>query len=242
MDYAILQSFTYIIGILYIVIRMGKECNLRKRLLFAVIIAISISVFARLCWALENIKYFMTGVYDITNIINPFKGGLKIIGVLIGAVIGVLILRKLFKEHAQAITNASIEAMFLTAGYTKLVCTIKGECCLGKPTNLPWAISYPNHNIYNLHPTACYELITWWGCFLLLHILRNKVKPDSSRMCFVVALYVAIRLCVLEGLYAGAQFFGNLKFRIIYLSIIIICLVVIFINDYKNRKNKVENK
>ena len=52
MDYAILQSFTYIIGILYIVIRMGKECNLRKRLLFAVIIAISISVFARLCWAL----------------------------------------------------------------------------------------------------------------------------------------------------------------------------------------------
>lgn len=237
MEYVILQSLTYIIGVLYVMLGIGKNCSIKRRIISALVIALSISFFARIFWAIENYNYFATGVYSIGKIFEFKIGNFKIIGVMIGALVGMFALCKIYKENARSIMNASIEAMFLTAGYTKLVCAIMGECCLGKRTSVPWAISYPERNMHNLHPTAAYEVITWWICFALLHILKDKVKPDSSRISFCVFIYVAVRFFILEGLYAHTPFMGNIKARIIYSTIIVICIVVIAFNTYKNKKN-----
>lgn len=241
MQYVILQSITYIIGIMYITLGLGKNISVKRKIASALAIALSITFFARIFWAIENINYFITGVYKINKIFEPRIGNFKIIGVMVGAIIGVLVLCMIYKKDSKKIMNTSIEAMFLTAGYTKLVCTIMGECCLGKVTSMPWGISYPDRNMYNLHPTALYEVITWWTCFALLHILKNKIKPDLSRISFVVFLYVAIRFFILEGLYADTPFLGNIKARIIYPTIIIICIVIISINTWKKGERKNED-
>ena len=237
MKYVILQSLTYIIGVIYILL-FTRKCSFWKRLVSAIVVAINITFFARVFWAIENWRYFSTGVYKISTLFELTIGNFKIIGVLIGALIATFILCKIFKNEARSIRNASVEAMFLTAGYTKLVCTIMGNCCLGKECSMPWAISYPKINLYNLHPTALYEVITWWTCFILLHVLKDKVKPDSSRISFAVFLYVATRFFIIEGLYATSVFMGNIRARVIYSTIILICIGIISFNTYKE---KIEN-
>lgn len=232
-----LQSFTYVIGVLYIVIALDKNCSIKKRIISAIVVALCITFFARLFWMVENFHYFKTGIYSWTKLFEFRIGNFKIIGVLIGALVGTLILCKLFKENARSIANSSVEAMFLTAGYTKVVCTIMGNCCFGKTTTMPWAISYPEINLFNLHPTALYEVLVWWFCFALLHIFKNKIKPDSTRISFAILIYTAMRFFVLEGLYRDTPFLGNLKARIIYPTIIMIVLGIIAYNSYKDKKN-----
>ena len=236
----VLQAFTYVIGVLYILIGLDKNCSLKKRIVCAIVVALCITFFARVFWAIENFKYFETGIYNWTKLFELRIGNFKIIGVLIGALVGTLILCLMFKKNARSIANASVEAMFLTAGYTKVVCTIMGNCCLGKPTTVPWAISYPEINIHNAHPTALYEVIVWWTCFALLHILKNKVKPDSTRFSFAILIYAATRFFILEGLYRNTPFLGNIKARIIYPTIIILTLIIIGYNSYKEKKGKLK--
>lgn len=243
MKYVVLQGLTYVIGVIYILF-FTKKCSFIKRLISAITVAIGITFFARVFWAIENYKYFVTGVYDLSTIFQLTIGNFKIIGVLVGALVATFILCKIFKNEAKSIMNASVEAMFLTAGYTKVVCTIMGDCCLGKSCSMPWAISYPKINLYNLHPTALYEVITWWTCFILLHVLKDKVKPDSSRISFAVFLYVATRFFIIEGLYATSVFMGNIRARVIYSTIILICIGIISFNSYKEKKENMskENK
>lgn len=155
-----------------------------------------------------------------------------------------LILCKKYKNDRKIIINTTIEALFLAAGYTKVVCTIVG-CCVGKPTTMPWAISYPTYQIYNVHPTTLYEVITWWTGFILLHVLKRKIKNDSTRISIVVMFYVIVRMFILEGLYSETQFMGSITARIIYFTIIAICLTIIGINYCKNKKinaNEIKNK
>ncbi len=238
----ILQAFTYVIGVLYIVIGLDKSCSLKKRIICALVVALCITFFARLFWIIENFTYFETGIYNWTKLFELRIGNFKIVGVLVGALVGTFILCKIFKENARSIANASVEAMFLTAGYTKVVCTVMGNCCLGKPTTLPWAISYPEVNLHNMHPTALYEVIVWWTCFALLHIFKNKIKSDTTRISFAVLIYAAMRFFILEGLYKDTPFLGNIKARIIYSTVILIALGVIAFNSYKEKKKKEQIK
>ena len=233
-----LQAFTYVIGVLYIMIGLDKNCSFKKRIISAVVVALCITFFARLFWVIENFKYFSTGIYGLEKLFEVKIGNFKIIGVLVGALVGTCILCKIFKENARSIANASVEAMFLTAGYTKVVCTIMGNCCFGKPTTLPWAISYPAINMHNMHPTALYEVIVWWSCFAFLHIFKKKIKPDSTRISFAILLYTAIRFFILEGLYKDTPFLGSIKARIIYPIIIMITLGIIAYNSYKEKQIK----
>ena len=52
----------------------------------------------------------------------------KISGVLLGGIVGVILLRKIFPKYKSEITNTIIEATFLGAGVTKLEC-FGINCC-----------------------------------------------------------------------------------------------------------------
>lgn len=237
MAYGDLQIFSYLVVSLYLFFALRKKCKLKTVIISILIICVSITAFARLFWVLENYKDFASGKYDISDIFKLKLGAFKIIGVLIGAVVGTVILSKIFKNDKKAIIDASTEAMFLGAAYTKVVCTIVG-CCLGKKTNMPWAISYPERKIFNLHPTTLYEVIVWLGGFALLHLLKNKIKNDSSRISIAVIYYVLLRMFVLEGLYLDGRFLGSPVSRIVYLIVIAICLAIIIKNKKKASKDE----
>ncbi|MBI4470228.1 MAG: prolipoprotein diacylglyceryl transferase [Acidobacteria bacterium] len=80
-------------------------------------------------------------------------------------------------------------------------------CCWGKPTTLPWGVSFPEagHAFVGvpvgipLHPTQIYESILAFGLFLLLMRLR-RVKRFDGQVLLVYLIGYAILRFVLEFL------------------------------------------
>lgn len=224
MSYDDLQIFSYLIVTLYLLFSLRKKCKLKTIIVSIVVINVCITIFARLFWVLENYRYFISGDFGIDDVLRLKLTGLKIIGVLIGDIVGIAILSKIYKQDKRHIINSGVEAMFLGAAYTKIVCTVCGVCCLGKVIENPW------FGIYTRHLTALYEVIVWLIGFFLLHLLKNKTEKDSTRISIVVIYYVIIRMFILEGLYEGGIFLGSLTSRIVYCLVIAICLGIIIIN------------
>lgn len=60
-----------------------------------------------------------------------------------------------------------------SVGIGRLACFV-GGCCYGTPTNLPWAIVFPDIDSQPRHPTQIYEAAFHLVCAVVLHQLRER--------------------------------------------------------------------
>lgn len=236
MQYDILIVIAFIISIIYMMFRSRKKVQIKQKVISLLIVVFCAVIFARIFWVIEKIEYFLSGIYNISEALEFGIGKFKMIGVLVGTIIGMLWVSKIYKDSSKDIRNVVIEGMFLFAALAKFVCAIKGVCCFGKETGIDFGISYPDKNMFNLFPTAYIEASVLFSCFLVLHILKRKIESDQIRISFVFSIYMLIRICLLEGLYANTPIFGDIKDRVIYFIMIISCLVIICINERKYKK------
>ena len=96
-------------------------------------------------------------------------------GFILGG-IGILIFLKINK--LPILEFLDILAPFVPIGqvFGRLGCFLAG-CCYGTPSNLPWAVVFPN-TLYpphiRVHPTQLYEMIIYFTISVLLLRLKNK--------------------------------------------------------------------
>ena len=220
-------KFAYLTLALYILIvgmqRFKKE-KLKTAIISIIIVSACLTVGARIVY------YIQSSSKDLEILFSWDLSGFKISGCLFGGLVGILILMKIFKEEKRNILNTVIEGMFLCGGVAKVGCFING-CCIGKPTVLPWGVSYPEHGWYDLHPVQLYEAFTLWIGLIVLLELKDIVK-DNTRISIAILVYFILRIFVIEGLYSGGQFMGNTKMRIIYFISMLVCVFFI-IKDKK---------
>lgn len=68
-------------------------------------------------------------------------------------------------------------------GIGRIGCFLSGDGDYGKPTSLPWGISFPNGVVpttERVHPAPLYELIIWCAIGALLWHMGNKALPSSK--------------------------------------------------------------
>ena len=81
----------------------------------------------------------------------------------------------------------------------RLGCLFNG-CCFGTPTTLPWGLVYTDPMSFGFNggipdqPTVAYEIIYCLIIFVVLMLLRKKLKPDGSLFILYLALYAVWRL------------------------------------------------
>jgi len=230
-------KFAYLTIGLYLLI-MGlvryKKNKIKLSLISVVVILSFITIFARIVW------YINAQPGDLRYLFALKLNNFKIAGAFIGGLVGLFILMVFFKKERRNLINTVIEGMFLVGGVAKAGCFISG-CCLGKKTTLPWAVSYPEQGLYDLHPVQLYEALTWLIGLILLLQLKDKVK-DKTRICISILVYIIIRMFIIEGLYSGGQFFGGPKMCIIYILAILVCVAIIVYDNrrlFKNEKEEV---
>ncbi len=232
MTYGDMAIFAYVIVALYLFFALRKKCKLSTVIVTIIVILTGITVFCRLFWIVDNIDKFKEGVYGLKDVFLMELTGFKIIGVLLGAIAGTVVLSKIYKEDKQYIINASTESLFLGAAYTKILCTAFGECCFGDIIEPAW------FGVYGRHMTALYEVFVWLIGYTLLVSLKGRVKNDFTRISISVIFYILVRMFILEGLYEGAQFMGSWPFRIIYGSIVAFCTYGIIKRNKKEKSHK----
>ncbi|MCK4591240.1 MAG: prolipoprotein diacylglyceryl transferase, partial [Candidatus Latescibacteria bacterium] len=112
----------------------------------AVVIMIAAIVGSRLWYVVYHINEFKGHWFDI---VNPFQdghigiAGLSMIGGVVLAILASLVYAWMKKWSFVALGDAIAPSFLLGAGIQRLGGCFLNGCCFGKPTDLPWAVSFP---------------------------------------------------------------------------------------------------
>jgi phosphatidylglycerol---prolipoprotein diacylglyceryl transferase len=101
-----------------------------------------------------------------------------------GLIVGILALlwqARVYKLGALQMLDLSAPAAAVGYGVGRLGCLISGDGDYGKPTKLPWGMSFPNGLVptfQKVHPTPIYELL---GALFIAWILWRRGSPEKPR-------------------------------------------------------------
>ena len=155
--------------------------------------------------------------------------GLTIYGAVLGAALGVWIYCKITKTKMGYIVDLLAPGIIIAQAIGRVGCLLNG-CCYGTPTTLPWGLVYTDPQSFGFnggiptHPTVVYEIIYCVIVFVVLLILRKKLKPDGSLFALYLTLYAVWRLGI-DFLRDGTPFlFGLHQAQVV--SIIVLLITV----------------
>ena len=166
------------------------------------------------------------------------SGGVWYGGLLTGVTAGIFY-SKYIKISVLRLLDFFAPLIMLGLGISRFGCFLSG-CCYGRPTNMPWAVTFTNAIAHRmqpdlpyvpLHPTQLYEA---FGCFVLAVILfllylHKKFEGQVIFMLFILyglfRSYIEIyrgdfRGSIFNGLLSTSQFIGlatALIFAIVYI-------------------------
>jgi phosphatidylglycerol:prolipoprotein diacylglycerol transferase len=139
----------------------------------------------------------------------------------------------LLRKHlpTRAIADAAAPGIALGQAIGRLGCLSAG-CCYGKPTHMPWGITFTNPYAYDnvgvplnipLHPTQIYESVGTFCLFLFLLWRLNKKHLPGQIILEYLGIYAILRFViefyrndergsVFYGLLSTSQFIAILTF------------------------------
>jgi len=189
--------------------RKGYDPELIYDLLFYVMLAGIVG--ARLYYVLvSNPVYFLQHPLDIVAI---WRGGLALHGGLLGGLLAGIWFCKKRRLAFWSFADLLTPSVMLGQAVGRGACTLNG-CSYGKPTSLPWAITFTNpaaqapHNI-PLHPTQFYEMATDLLIFAILWNFRKRTRFDGQLFLTYAIVYAVARF-VLEFFRGDSLQFGGL--------------------------------
>jgi phosphatidylglycerol---prolipoprotein diacylglyceryl transferase len=101
-----------------------------------------------------------------------------------GLIVGILTLlwqARVYKLGSLQMLDLAAPAASVGYGVGRLGCLVSGDGDYGKPTSLPWGMSFPNGLVptyQKVHPTPIYEL---FGALFIAWILWRRGGPDKPR-------------------------------------------------------------
>jgi phosphatidylglycerol:prolipoprotein diacylglycerol transferase len=159
--------------------------------LIAAVAAVTGVIGARVFYVLGNLRSFYGNwgqLFDLNMRGLVFYGGLAL------AVPSCLLLVRWMKLPLGAVSDAVGLAMPLSLAIARVGCFLNG-CCGGKPSSLPWAVTFPGSST-PVHPTQLYEMILDLAAFAFLLWARKRQHRDWDLFLLSLACYGMIRFVV----------------------------------------------
>jgi phosphatidylglycerol:prolipoprotein diacylglycerol transferase len=176
----------------------------------------------------SNFEYYSENFREIFSLSTLRSPGVYYGGLLLAlAAAGLYI----FKKKLPTLVVADIAAPGIALGQaiSRLGCLSAG-CCYGKPTTLPWGITYRNQYSYDtvgvplnvpLHPTQIYDMVGALALFAFLTWRLSKKHVVGQIILEYLALFACLRFVieffrdddrgfVLYGLLSTSQFIAIL--------------------------------
>jgi len=118
--------------------------------------------------------------YGLDSLKDFFSGaGLVWYGGLIGGTIAVVVTIKLKHQPILPIIDLIAPLPILGYAFGRMGCFLSGDGDYGPPSDLPWAMAFPNGTVpttERVHPTPLYEIIMSLIAFAYLWKIRKKTR------------------------------------------------------------------
>jgi phosphatidylglycerol---prolipoprotein diacylglyceryl transferase len=124
-------------------------------------------------------------------------------GAVIGGFAALVLLARHYKMNILLMLDVASPAAAVGYGVGRIGCLVSGDGDYGKPTSLPWGMSFPNGLVpttQRVHPTPIYELI---GALVIAYVLWRigahavgKLRPAGEVFGYYLILTGAARFLV----------------------------------------------
>lgn len=131
------------------------------------------------------------------------RGGLVFYGGLIGASIAFAAYALKRRLPTWTLADSLAPSVALGHAFGRMGCLMNG-CCYGKPSDLPWAIRFPETHATHpqlLHPTQIYETLLNLALYAALVMLFRKRRFDGQVFAAYLMSYAVLR--AFTGLFRG---------------------------------------
>ena len=192
--YGALLATAFLLAI-YLAMRNAEREGVKSEFIadLGIIIILSSIVGARL---------FYIVFYDLENTLdNPRQlltlqqTGLVFYGGLIFAAGAGIAYCRVKKASIPVILDITAPSIALGQAVGRIGCFMSG-CCYGKPTLLPWAVTFP-HLSHARHPTQIYESLVTFAIFLTL-LWYAKRKTAAGQVAWLYLILYAVARFFLE--------------------------------------------
>jgi len=147
---------------------------------------------SRIIYVLLNLKKYNS----FLDIFEFQKGGLSWHGGLLGGILAILIYCWIKKYNPFKALDLLMTPTIFGLGIGRIGCFLNG-CCYGKPTSVPWAMTFPAHkHPIPVHPTQLYEMILDFVVFFFLLYWWKKRKFNGENSLMMLGLYSVVRFAV----------------------------------------------
>lgn len=245
-SYGIMTAVGFTMGLLYALYE-AKRNKIKPELILDISFWFIIAsiVGARILFIIVEWDYYRTKPLDIFKI---WEGGLVFFGGIILATITGIIYLKVKKQPVLLVADIFAPALPLGETFGRWGCFLAG-CCYGKPTSLPWGLSFPSlvgkpwvvsSSIgVHIHPTQLYSSGAAFLVFLITQVVKRKKPYDGFLMLLTFLLYSIERFII--------EFFrGDERGWVVhnyistsqFISLIVISLCLFFIYYFKKKPEK----
>jgi phosphatidylglycerol:prolipoprotein diacylglycerol transferase len=101
----------------------------------------------------------------------------------VGGAVTVLVIVWVKKHPLAKVVDAFGPALAVSYIFGRIGCFLSGDGCYGKPSDLPWAMSFPNGMVpttARVHLTPLYEVVLTLGIFYVLKRMEWRSAPAGS--------------------------------------------------------------
>lgn len=217
--YGLLVATGLLVGI-YTASRFAPRAGVERELVWnlGVYMALAGLVGARILMVLFEWRYFASNPREFFSSVAFYAGGVWYGGLLFAVSIAVWYV---FRHSLSFTTLGDVYAPGVALGHSigRLGCFAAG-CCWGKPTNLPWAVTFINPYSARivgvplgvpLHPTQLYEAAAEGVIFALLVLLWRRRSFPGQVFAGYLMLYAVARFVIefFRGDPRGGFYFGD---------------------------------
>ncbi|TAK12710.1 MAG: prolipoprotein diacylglyceryl transferase [Acidobacteria bacterium] len=217
-SYGVLLAAAYLAGLQLAVVR-ARHAGLdsAKVMDFGIYLIIAALVGAKLMLVVVDFPYYRANPKEILSLARA--GGVFYGGLIAALVVGLLLVRR-YKLPVWKTGDLIAPGIALGHVVGRLGCLMAG-CCYGRPTSVPWAITFHNPQAglnvgtpleVPLHPTQLYDAGTELIILIFLLATEKKGKPFAGRTFWLYMLLYAISRYIIE-IYRGddrGMFFNNM--------------------------------
>lgn len=206
--YGVMLAAAFFLALAIAVRQAKREGIAPERILdLGLYLLISAIVGSRILFILTEFKYYINHPLKIFMF---WEGGLVFFGGLILAIpVGIYYIRK-HRLPLWQVADIAAPSVAIAQAVGRLGCFSAG-CCYGKPTNLPWAVTFRDPNSLArldipLHPTQLYESLGTFLLFLFLISMRKRKSFDGQIFWLYTLLYSVLRFII--EIFRGDQIRG----------------------------------
>lgn len=120
-------------------------------------------------------------------------------GGLIGGVVAAYLLARKRQMPLLLLADIAAPALAMGLGIGRIGCQLSGDGDYGVPTDLPWAMSYPNGVVPTtelVHPAPIYEMLACFAIFAYLWRRRLKDPPLGDLFGRYLVLSAVVRFLI----------------------------------------------